>query len=230
MSRSVGVTGGFLICAPVRAVLAVLLSGLAFRPASFLVLATLQNPNLARTSGEASARSTLGIALGTCPARCRINVESPFRAPSFVLWRRSVAVSLWITGAQLQHENKARASVPRSRPGISLKSAPDLPYDLPPADERKRKTTAESNRHLGNPIVTHRFTLIRHPAGTKAPPRQKNVVGKGTDLDIDTPQSGLLRVTRTPRQLLVNHLRRCFRSRIGESDVEPAARLAMPAA
>jgi hypothetical protein len=68
------------------------------------------------------------------------------------------------------------ASVPRSR-RMSLKSAPDLSYDLPPADERKGKTKAESDRHLGNPIVTHQSTLIRYPAGTMAPPRQKNVVG-----------------------------------------------------
>jgi hypothetical protein len=60
---------------------------------------------------------------------------------------------------------------------MSLKSAPDLSYDLPPADERKGKTKAESDRHLCNPIVTHRSTLIRYPAGTMAPPRQKNVVG-----------------------------------------------------
>jgi hypothetical protein len=113
---------------------------------------------------------------------------------------------------------------------MSLKRAADICYDLPPADERKGETGDESDRHLGNPIVIHRSTIIRHPAGTMAPPRQENVVGKGTDLDIDTRQSGLLRVTRTPRQLLVNHLRRCFRSRIGEPDVEPAARLAMPAA
>jgi hypothetical protein len=60
---------------------------------------------------------------------------------------------------------------------MSPKSAPDLSYDLPPADERKGKTKAESDRHLGNLIVTHRSTLIRYPAGTMAPPRQKNVVG-----------------------------------------------------
>jgi len=60
---------------------------------------------------------------------------------------------------------------------MSLKSAPDLPYDLPPADERKGKTRAESDRHLGNPIVTHRSMLIRYPVGTMAPPRPKNVVG-----------------------------------------------------
>jgi hypothetical protein len=103
----------------------------------------------------------------------------------------------------------------------SPKSAPDLSYDLPPADECKGETGTESDRDLGNPIVAHRSTLIRHPAGRWRPQRQKNVVGKGTDLDIDTRQSGLLRVTRTPRQLLVNHLRRCFRSRIGGRTPSP---------
>src|SRR5712675_210892 len=60
---------------------------------------------------------------------------------------------------------------------MSLKSAPDRPYDVPPADERKGKTKAESDRHLGNPIITHQSTLTRHPAGTRAAPRQKNVAG-----------------------------------------------------
>ena len=60
---------------------------------------------------------------------------------------------------------------------MSLKSAPDLSYNVPPADECKGKTKAESDRHLGNLIVTHRSTLIRYPASTMAPPRQKNVVG-----------------------------------------------------
>jgi hypothetical protein len=68
-------------------------------------------------------------------------------------------------------------SVPRSRRSMSLESAPDRSYDVPPADERKGKTKAESDRHLGNPIVTHRSTLIRYPAGTMTPPRQKNAVG-----------------------------------------------------
>jgi hypothetical protein len=60
---------------------------------------------------------------------------------------------------------------------MSLKSAPDLSYNVPRADERKGKTKAESDRQLGNLIVTHRSTLIRYPAGTMAPPWQKNVVG-----------------------------------------------------
>src|SRR5882724_575270 len=60
---------------------------------------------------------------------------------------------------------------------MSLKSAPDRSYDVPPADERKGKTKAESDRHLGNPVITHRSTLTRHPAGTRAAPRQKNVAG-----------------------------------------------------
>lgn len=59
----------------------------------------------------------------------------------------------------------------------SLKGAPDFSYDLPPTDEGKGETGAESDRHLGNPTVTHQSTLIRYPAGTMAPPRHKNVVG-----------------------------------------------------
>ena len=70
-----------------------------------------------------------------------------------------------------------RASVPRSYRSMSLESAPDRSYDVPPADERKGKTRAESDRRLGNLIVTHRSTIIRYPAGTMAPPRQKNVAG-----------------------------------------------------
>lgn len=60
---------------------------------------------------------------------------------------------------------------------MSLESAPDRSYDVPPADERKGKAKAEGDRYLGNPIVTHRFTVIRYPADTMAPPRQENVVG-----------------------------------------------------
>jgi hypothetical protein len=60
---------------------------------------------------------------------------------------------------------------------MSLEGAPDRSYDVPPADERKGKTKAESDRHLGNPTVTHRSTMIRYPAGAMTPPGQKNVVG-----------------------------------------------------
>jgi hypothetical protein len=59
------------------------------------------------------------------------------------------------------------ASVPRPCRIMSLESAPDRSYDVPPADERKGKTKAESDRHLGNPTVTHRSTMIRYPAGAK---------------------------------------------------------------
>jgi hypothetical protein len=59
---------------------------------------------------------------------------------------------------------------------MSPKSAPDIAYDLPPARERKGKTRADSDRHLGNPIACHRSTLIRDPAVAMASPRQKNVV------------------------------------------------------
>ena len=59
---------------------------------------------------------------------------------------------------------------------MSLKSAPDLSYDVPPADERKGKTKAESGRNLGNLIVTHWSTIIRYPIGTMAHPRQKDVI------------------------------------------------------
>jgi hypothetical protein len=60
---------------------------------------------------------------------------------------------------------------------MSLESAPDRSYDVPPADERKGKAKAEGDRYLGRPIITHRSTLIPHPAGTRAAPRQKNVTG-----------------------------------------------------
>jgi hypothetical protein len=59
----------------------------------------------------------------------------------------------------------------------SLERTQDISYDLPPADQRKGETGAESDRNLGNPTVTHQSTLIRYPAGTMAPPRQKNVAG-----------------------------------------------------
>jgi hypothetical protein len=66
-------------------------------------------------------------------------------------------------------------------PGIyrstSLQSAPDRAYDVPPADKRKGEAKAESERYLGKPIITHRYTLTRYPAGTMAPSRQKNVAG-----------------------------------------------------
>jgi hypothetical protein len=64
-----------------------------------------------------------------------------------------------------------------AQPSMSLKSAPDRSYDLPPADERKGQTSAQRDQHLGNLIVTHWSTLIRYPAGTRAAPRQKNVAG-----------------------------------------------------
>src|SRR5271156_3730228 len=60
---------------------------------------------------------------------------------------------------------------------MSLESAPDRSYDVPPADERKGKAKAEGDRYLGKPIITHRSTLTRYPAGTRASPRQKNVAG-----------------------------------------------------
>jgi hypothetical protein len=55
---------------------------------------------------------------------------------------------------------------------MSPKSAPDISYDLPPAGQRQGKTRADSDRHLGNPTLCHRFTLIRDPADTMAPPRR----------------------------------------------------------
>jgi hypothetical protein len=56
---------------------------------------------------------------------------------------------------------------------MSLKRAADLCYDLPPADERKGETGDESDRHLGNPIVIHRSTIIGHPAGTMTGSRRR---------------------------------------------------------
>jgi hypothetical protein len=61
---------------------------------------------------------------------------------------------------------------------MSPKTVQDICCDLPPAGERKGKTKADSDRHLGNPIVCHRFRLIRDPAGTMAPTRRKNVIGE----------------------------------------------------
>jgi hypothetical protein len=60
---------------------------------------------------------------------------------------------------------------------MSLESAPNLSYDLPPTDERKGKTKAESDRYLRKLIISHRAKLTRYPAGTMAASRQKNVVG-----------------------------------------------------
>jgi hypothetical protein len=60
---------------------------------------------------------------------------------------------------------------------MSLESAKDRSYDVPPADERKGKAKAERDRCLGKPIITHRSTLTRYPVGTRAAPRQKNVAG-----------------------------------------------------
>jgi hypothetical protein len=67
---------------------------------------------------------------------------------------------------------------PRSCRSVSLESAPDRSYDVPPADERKGKAKAEGERDLGKPIITHRPTLTRCPAGTRADLRQKNVSRK----------------------------------------------------
>src|SRR5580700_6942402 len=84
---------------------------------------------------------------------------------------------------------------------MSLKSAPDLSYDVPPADERKGKTKAESDRHLGNLIVTHRSTLIRYrPARwrPKAEKRRWHELGgcpAGTMVRTDLCQH---RLTRSP--------------------------------
>jgi hypothetical protein len=58
-----------------------------------------------------------------------------------------------------------------------VESAPDRPYDVPPADERKGKAKAEGDRYLGRPKITHPPTLTGHSAGTRATPRQKNVAG-----------------------------------------------------
>jgi hypothetical protein len=58
---------------------------------------------------------------------------------------------------------------------MSLESAPDRSYDVPPADERKGKAKAEGDRHLGIPKITHWSTLTRYPADTVAGARQKNV-------------------------------------------------------
>jgi hypothetical protein len=92
-----------------------------------------------------------------------------------LLW---ICVEMWISGAKTATREQERgASVPCSYRSMSLESAPDRSYDVPPADERKGKTRAESDRRLGNLIVTHRSTIIRYPAGTMAPPRQKNVAG-----------------------------------------------------
>src|SRR5580700_8444025 len=60
---------------------------------------------------------------------------------------------------------------------MSLESAKDRSYDVPPADERKGKAKAERDRCLGKPIITHRYMLTRYPVGTRAAPRQKNVAG-----------------------------------------------------
>ena len=62
-------------------------------------------------------------------------------------------------------------------------------YVAVPAASRGSRTTAaihslrikaESDRHLGKSIVTHWLTLSRHPAGTMAGSRQKNVAGVKT--------------------------------------------------
>ena len=59
----------------------------------------------------------------------------------------------------------------------SLESAPDRSHDVPPADERKGKATADGDHCLGKLIIIHRSTLTRYPAGTMAAPRRKNVAG-----------------------------------------------------
>jgi hypothetical protein len=56
-------------------------------------------------------------------------------------------------------------------------ATPHLSYDLPPADERKGKTKAESDRPLGRSIISHRGRVACYPAGTMADPRQKNATG-----------------------------------------------------
>jgi hypothetical protein len=73
-------------------------------------------------------------------------------------------------------ENRG-ASVPRSYRSMSLKSAPDRSYDVPPADEREGKAKAEGDRNLGKIIITHGSTLTRDPAGTRAASRQEDVAG-----------------------------------------------------
>jgi hypothetical protein len=60
---------------------------------------------------------------------------------------------------------------------MSLESAPDRSYDVPPADECKGKAKADGDHYLGKLIAIHGSTLTRYPAGTMAPPRQKNVAG-----------------------------------------------------
>jgi hypothetical protein len=60
---------------------------------------------------------------------------------------------------------------------MSLESAPDRSYDVPPADEREGEAKAEGDRYLGEIIITHGSTLTRYPAGTRAAPRQEDVAG-----------------------------------------------------
>jgi hypothetical protein len=62
----------------------------------------------------------------------------------------------------------------------SLKRTQDLSYDLPPTDEGKGETGAESDRYLGNPTVTHQTMVIRYPAGTMTGSRQKNAAAMKT--------------------------------------------------
>jgi hypothetical protein len=61
-----------------------------------------------------------------------------------------------------------------------LKRTQDLSHDLPPTDEGKGETGAESDRYLGNPTVTHQTVLIRYPAGTMTGSRQKSAAGMKT--------------------------------------------------
>jgi hypothetical protein len=60
---------------------------------------------------------------------------------------------------------------------MSLESAPDRSYDVPPADEREGKAKDEGDRYLGKITITHGSTLTRYPAGTRAAPRQDDVAG-----------------------------------------------------
>src|ERR1700693_3831287 len=91
--------------------------------------------------------------LGVFESRTRPAPRSRFVADP-LLW---ICVEKWISGAKTATREQERgASVPCSYRSMSLESAPDRSYDVPPADERKGKTRAESDRRLGNLIVTHR--------------------------------------------------------------------------
>jgi len=97
----------------------------------------------------------------------------------FTIRSGCVFVDLWISGSFADYENRARRFGPALMP-YSLKRTQDLSYDLPPTDEGKGETGAESDRYLGNPTVTHQTVLIRYPAGTMTGSRQKNAAGMKT--------------------------------------------------